>query len=226
MRTRRYRLFAAAAALLPAPAAAEPPLRLQALEAEYERALAGRHADLESRYRAALEPLEEEFKRAGDLDGILALRAELEALDTAAAARPAPRPLELPLSQAELVGGARHDPDNALLSGWRSAGAAASWSLAGLDAAPYALEIECFAGPFGGGLLEVRAPGLNTTVEIQSGASWAETRTIEIGSLQPSGQAAPQLTLRATSTRHAGLFDLLTVRLVRADTAAAVAAPR
>lgn len=74
--------------LLLAPLQAEEPKDLTALRASFEKARAAALSPLEKKYEDALLSLKERLTKSGDLDGALAVHAELEALRPPVASAP------------------------------------------------------------------------------------------------------------------------------------------
>ena len=198
----------------------EKPFRLQVLDSEFEKEFATKAATLDAKYRNALVALLAEFKAAGNLDGIVAVNAEIVSLDAKRAKERSsgttttsqPR-LTLAAGSATPSGNVRFDGQHGLLVSWKERGGAA-WSLEGLPAGKYTATLHYYAGPFAGGKLQLVVGEASKALAIKGSRSWKEAKSMSTGSITV-GSEPGALTLSIVEARTIGVLELLRVELVR-----------
>jgi hypothetical protein len=182
------------------------------LEYRFEQDYKTKAAQLERNFRVALASLSKQYKSAGNLDGLLAIKEETTKLDTAAAdaAAEPDKGLFFSATSASPSAPVRLASQHRLLVSWK-AGGQTRWNLAGVPPGSYRVFLHAYVGPFAGGTLRLSA-STSSEVEIEAGESWTQIKVIAAGELAVT-PSSKTLQLSVTSARALGLFDLHAVEL-------------
>ena len=182
---------------------------------------------LRLKYLIALEKYQKKLAGAGDLDGALAIKREIE---RATALKPSllasndgegsgaagsGATITLTSKTARLGNGTQFDPGNGLVKGWSRYGAFAAWSLKDIEPGNYTVTLNYRSGNLGGGFLSVRTSKHQEKFSIAGVGNWADPRTHEIGKIGLA--ASDHLTIVALQGNNREMVYVESVTLERAD---------
>ncbi len=202
----------------------EIPFSLKVLEEEHEREVAEGMAKLAAKYHTALEKLRAEYTAAGDLDSLLAVRAELARISaerrspappTEPGDPPATGSYKLAPAGATLTGRVSLDGELGLLVGWKGAGSA-EWALAKVAPGDYLVTLDYHSGPFAGGKVAIDIGGDGRQFEITGSGMWDDPKSVEIGTFTVTAEPDRSLRLTLVEARTQGVMELRQVRLTPA----------
>ena len=151
---------------------------------------------LKMKYLIALEKLQNDLAKAGDLDAALAVKREREQADKQEVTLEADKPVAgskftenltgtiilLP-EDAALGNGATLDRNLGIIKGFSRYGAYAAWKIASFAPGNYRVKLNYRAGNLGGGLLSIRTMKRNERFTLTGSGRWDEVKTYDLGSV-------------------------------------------
>jgi len=180
-------------------------------------------------YMVALEKLQANLAKEGDLDGAVAVKNERERIEKqpieligpqlAGGSRPRPddqpkgEPVVVVAKDAVLTGGTIFDKKTNLVKGWSRYGATATWILPEFPAGYYKVKLNYHCGTLGGGLLSISA-GRTERFTLAGSGSWADKKTYDLGVTYMSGGA--KVVLSALEGRSREMIYVDSVELIPA----------
>ena len=221
-------IFVAAVLIGGGSAIADETPTVESLKEKAEADLKVETEKLKLKYLIALEKYQKSLAESGDLDGALAVKAEIDRakeqeikLNSGKVAKPSGSgstsgsasgsKIILAGSDARLGNGTKYDRDRQLITGWSRYGAFAAWTLRDLKPGKYRATLHYRSGNLGGGVFAVRSSRGSGNFSIAGTGNWEDPKSQDLGQVYLS--SSDHITVAALAGRNREIIYVESVEL-------------